>query len=71
MPGASPMILMCDDQEMRPARARITGRVRGYPGDLAEDQWQVIAAHLPHQVPGRRGRPRIWPVRRIIEAICT
>jgi transposase len=29
----------------------------------------VIAAHLPVERPGRRGRPRIWPRRRIIEAI--
>jgi transposase len=29
----------------------------------------VIAAHLPAERPGRRGRPRIWPRRRIIEAI--
>jgi putative transposase len=25
--------------------------------------------HLPPEVPGRRGRPRIWPTRRIVEAI--
>jgi transposase len=29
----------------------------------------VIARHLPAQVPGQRGRPRIWPARRIVEAI--
>jgi transposase len=29
----------------------------------------VIAAHLPAGRPGRRGRPRIWPLRRIVEAI--
>jgi putative transposase len=29
----------------------------------------VIAAQLPAERPGRRGRPRIWPPRRIIEAI--
>jgi putative transposase len=29
----------------------------------------VIACHLPAERAGRRGRPRIWPVRRIIEAI--
>jgi transposase len=29
----------------------------------------VIAPHLPADLPGRRGRPRIWPSRRIIEAI--
>src|SRR3984957_15805212 len=41
----------------------------GYPSDLADAQWQVIVPHLPPEVPGRRGRPRIWPLRRIIEAI--
>jgi putative transposase len=25
--------------------------------------------HLPPEVPGRRGRPRVWPLRRIVEAI--
>ena len=29
----------------------------------------MIAAQLPAERPGRRGRPRIWPLRRIIEAI--
>ena len=57
---------------MGPARAhstRLGGRPRGYPSDLTDAQWQVIAAHLPRYAPGGRGRPRIWPTRRIIEAI--
>jgi transposase len=29
----------------------------------------VIAPHLPAERPGRRGRPRVWPARRIVEAI--
>jgi transposase len=29
----------------------------------------VIAPYLPAERPGRRGRPRIWPLRRIVEAI--
>ena len=48
---------------------RAAGQARGYPSDLSDAQWQVIAAHLPQDVPGRRGRPRIWPLRRIIEGI--
>ena len=36
---------------------------------MTDARWQVIAAHLPAEVPGRRGRPRVWPLRRIIEAI--
>jgi putative transposase len=31
--------------------------------------WQVIVARLPAGVPGRRGRPRVWPARVIVEAI--
>jgi putative transposase len=41
----------------------------GYPSDLTDAQWQVIAPYLPPQAPGRRGRPRTWPLRRITEAI--
>jgi transposase len=55
-----------------PARAQITrraGSARGYPSDLTEAQWQLLAAYLPAERPGRRGRPRVWPRRRIIEAI--
>ena len=48
---------------------RAEERVRGSPGDLADARWQVIAPHLPPEVPGRRGRPRAWPLRRIVEAI--
>ncbi len=59
--------------QKEPARAQGTRRVgrraRGYPSDLTDAQWQVIAAHLPVDQPGRRGRPRVWPRRRIIEAI--
>jgi transposase len=60
-------------RKTEPARAQGTrqaGRGTGsYPSDLTDAQWQVIARLLPAVVPGRRGRPRIWPVRRIIEAI--
>jgi transposase len=56
-----------------PARAQGTRRprrdARGYPSDLTGAQWQVIAPYLPAEVTGRRGRPRLWPVRRIVEAI--
>ena len=48
----------------------VAGRqARGYPSDLTDAQWQVIARYLPAEVPGRRGRPRVWPLRRIVEAI--
>jgi transposase len=59
--------------QREPARAQSTRRTRprprGYPSDLTDAQWQVIAPYLPPEVPGRRGRPRVWPLRRIIEAI--
>jgi transposase len=66
--------LICEDQEREgPAHARgmrqAAERPRGYPSDLTDAQWQVIAPHLPAEVPGRRGRPRVWPLRRIVEAI--
>jgi putative transposase len=48
---------------------RAGGGARGYLSDLTDAQWQVIAAHLPADQPGRWGRPRIWPGRRVIEAI--
>ena len=48
---------------------RADEQARGYPSDLTDAQWQVIVPHLPPEVPGRRGRPRVWPLRRIIEAI--
>ena len=59
--------------QREPARARGTRRAgrraRGYPSDLTDAQWELIAPHLPAQVAGRRGRPRVWPLRRIVEAI--
>jgi putative transposase len=59
--------------QREPARAQRTRRAgrraRGYPSDLTDAQWQVIAPHLPAERPGRRGRPRIWPARTIVEAI--
>ena len=54
-----------------PARAQGTRRARGrgYPSDLTDAQWQVIASYLPPGQPGRRGRPLVWPRRLIVEAI--
>src|ERR1700722_17949484 len=74
MPDAGRMIPICEDQEPEgAARAqgtrRAAGRARGYPSDLTDAPWQLIAPHLPADMPGRRGRPRIWPARQIIEAI--
>ena len=52
-----------------PAHAQGMRRAKSYPSDLTDAQWQVIAPYLPADVPGRRGRPRIWPLRTITEAI--
>ena len=45
------MIPMCDDQEdgARACPGYAAGRTAGggYPSDLADAQWQVIAPHLP------------------------
>lgn len=67
------MIAMCDSQEYKvracPGRVRGQKASQGYPSDLTDAQWQVIAPYLPAEVTGRRGRPRIWPKRRIVEVI--
>ena len=59
--------------QRRPAHAQATRaaarRAKRYPSDLTETQWQVIAPGLPEYVPGRRGRPPVWPARRIVEGI--
>jgi transposase len=52
-----------------PAHAQGTRAAPRYPSDLADAQWQVIAPHLPEYVPGRRGRPPVWPARAIVDAI--
>ena len=60
-------------KKTRPARAQGTRRARpqarGYPSDLTDAQWQVIVPHLPARAPGGRGRPRVWPLRCVVEAI--
>ena len=67
------MIPMCDDQKDKaracPGYAAGQTAARGYPSDLTDAQWQVIAPHLPAEVPRRRGRPRVWPLRTIVKAI--
>jgi putative transposase len=39
-----------------------------YPTDLNDTQWALIAPLLPHKQ-SKRGRPRIWPLREILNAI--
>ena len=67
---------MCDYEDSAgPAHAQgyapgLESRSGAIPVTFVSDaQWQVIAPHLPAQVPGRRGRPWVWPLRAIIDAI--
>jgi len=46
------------DKQPRPA----------YPTDLNDQQWALIEPLLPNKQ-GKRGRPRIWPLREIVNAI--
>ena len=45
------------------------GRARGYPGDLTDTQWRVMAVHRPADRARAAVRPRIWPLRRSVEAV--
>jgi transposase len=38
-----------------------------YPSDLTDEEWEIIAPFLPP--PARTGRPRVWPMREIMNAI--
>ena len=53
---------MCDDQKNRAhaCLGYVPGRTagQGYPSDLTDAQWQVIAAHLPAELLGWQSRPR-------------
>lgn len=40
-----------------------------YDSDLTDAQWDIIQAHLPQHDPQKGGRPRIWPLRQIWNAI--
>ena len=71
MDGRGPRVPRCVKTRKTPgpAHAQVMRRAGGYPSDLTDAQWQVIGPYLPAEVPGRRGRPRVWPLRRIVEAI--
>ena len=40
-----------------------------YPSDLTDDQWQTIQTVLPPAKGGRTGRPRLYPLRDIWDAV--
>jgi putative transposase len=44
-----------------------TARVRRYPSDTTDAEWQIMAGYLP--TGGRRGRPVTYPRRDIVDAI--
>src|SRR5215469_16993594 len=54
---------------MGPARAQATRPARGYPSDLCDARWRLIASCLPERVPGGRGRPRVHSLRQVVNAI--
>lgn len=39
----------------------------GYPSDLTNAEWAIVQSYLPPAA--RRGRPRMHPLRRILDAI--
>lgn len=41
---------------------------QAYPTDLNDNQWAVIAPLLPHKQ-SKRGRPRTWTLREVVNAI--
>src|SRR5512144_2971756 len=41
--------------------------VPAYPSALSDSEWAIVAPLLPP--PARRGRPRCWPLRLIIDAL--
>jgi transposase len=54
---------------MGPARAQATRPARGYPSDLSDARWRLIAPCLPERVPGGRGRPPVHSLRQVVNAI--
>lgn len=42
-------------------------RRKSYPSDLTDEEWQRIEPHVPAPKPG--GRPRLHPIREILNAI--
>ena len=55
--------------QMGPARAQATRPARGYPSDLTDARWRLIAPCLPERVPGGRGRPPVHSLRQVVNAI--
>src|SRR5881392_580674 len=60
---------MCRGPRVPSLRGSVPGRGKRYPSDLTDAQWLIIVPHLPGYVPGGRGRPRVWPLCRIVDAI--
>ena len=55
--------------QMGPARAQATRPARGYPSDLSDARWRLIASCLPERAPGGRGRPPVHSPRQVVNAI--
>lgn len=50
-----------------PTREQHNRKVLRYQTDLTDAEWAVIEPHLP--APLATGRPRVWPMREIVNAI--
>ncbi|MDN2578950.1 IS5 family transposase [Aquibium sp. ELW1220] len=46
---------------------KVTSKTKRYPSDLTDDEWERIAPLMP--APGRRGRPREFEFREVINAV--
>ena len=49
------------------SRQQYSRTVTRYQTDLTDAEWRVIAPHLP--MPCAKGRPRVWPLREILNTI--
>jgi putative transposase len=42
---------------------------RAYQSDLSDAQWALIEPHIPRALEARRTRPRLRPLREILDAV--
>src|ERR1700756_5927851 len=54
-------------EESRGRMANIAKKIKRYPSDLTDEEWEQIAPLMPK--PGRRGRPREVDFREVINAV--
>src|SRR6476619_7232865 len=54
-------------EQSRGRMAKIAKKIKRYPSDLTDEEWEQIAPLMPK--PGRRGRPREVDFREVINAV--